>query len=201
MNNIPSTLIPIIIIIVLICFIIKKEGFNTVLKKCDYNNKKYEVQDSYYNKKIVNLIGKIDITIDKFVNYLLKSYNNPNSKWYKNIRRLEKNLFNTKFKESPFEKNTSSYTINKGEVISICLRQKNKNKTIHDFNTLMFVVIHELAHVMSIKEGHTTEWMDNFRFLLKEGEKAEIYTPINYSINNMNYCGVDVTHNPYYNSI
>ena len=65
----------------------------------------------------------------------------------------------------------------------------------------MFVIIHELAHVMSVSIGHGSEFMKNFRFLLKESKIAKIYNPIDYSLNNINYCGVDVTHNPYFNHI
>ena len=133
---------------------------------------------------------------DKFADYL--SQNHPNDE---RIIRLIENLEDTEFKESPFEKGTSSFTINKGELVSLCLRQKNKPKDIHDLNTLMFVVIHELGHVMTVSEGHTQEWMDNFRFLLREAEKCGIYEPVDYSRENINYCGVDVTHNPYYNNV
>ena len=32
----------------------------------------------------------------------------------------------------------------------------------------MFVALHELAHVMSSSIGHTEEFWDNFRYLLKK---------------------------------
>lgn len=197
-NNSNNTVtIPILILILIIYFLIRNEGFKTSFVKSKHNNKTYEIQD--YNEddqKIGDYIGKIEVFITKFVDYLVKKYPNDDR-----IQRLEKNSKDTVYKESIFDKDTSSYTINKGEEISICLRQKNKNKTIHDFNTLKFVIIHELGHVMTISEGHTEEWLSNFRFLLREAEKAGLYKPVNYSSNNINYCGVDVTHNPYYNSI
>ena len=40
--------------------------------------------------------------------------------------------------------------------------------------------------------------MRNFRFLLKEAKISGIHNPIDYSIDNMVYCGVKVTHNPYF---
>ena len=33
----------------------------------------------------------------------------------------------------------------------------------------------------------------------KESKECKVYDPINYNINNMTYCGVKVTHNPYFN--
>lgn len=196
-NSTNKFVIPIIILIMVIVFLVKNEGFTTRLLKSKTNNKKYEIQE--YNHKdqdVANLMGTINIFIDNFSTYLINKY--PNDE---RIQRLIKNLKNTEYKESVFEPGTSSYTINKGEEISVCLRQKNQNKTIHDLNTLKFVIIHELGHVITISEGHTDEWYDNFKFLLREARKAGLYNPVNYSNKNINYCGVDVTHNPYYNSI
>ena len=190
-----DNLIPIIVLILTITLLIKNEGFATIFKTSKHNNKSYEVQDVKDSQQVANLMGKIELKINKFTKYLIDKY--PNDE---RIIRLQDNLEEIKYKESPFEKGTSSYTINKGELMSICLRQKNALKEIHDLNTLMFVVIHELGHVMTLSTGHTQEWMNNFRFLLKEAEQCGIYNPVDYSEENINYCGVDVTHNPYYNS-
>jgi hypothetical protein len=64
---------------------------------------------------------------------------------------------------------------------------------------MMFVLIHELAHVMSESEGHNDEFMKNFKFLLKETEEGGLYIPIDYSNNPIVYCGVKVTNNPFFN--
>ena len=56
--------------------------------------------------------------------------------------------------ETPADEKNTSYTINKGEKIVICLRSKFLNE-IHDINTIMYVVIHELAHVACPEFGHT----------------------------------------------
>ena len=62
----------------------------------------------------------------------------------------------------------------------------------------MFVIIHELAHVASESIGHTDEFWKNFKFLLIEAEKIGIYKPIDYKTNPKNYCGMEITDNPYY---
>ena len=41
--------------------------------------------------------------------------------------------------------------------------------------TLTFVAIHELSHVMSIDIGHGDEFWTNFKFLLENAEDAGIY--------------------------
>ena len=51
----------------------------------------------------------------------------------------------------------------------------------------MFVAVHELAHIASASIGHTDEFWTNFKFLLEEAEKLNIYKPIDYIKSNMIY--------------
>jgi hypothetical protein len=111
------------------------------------------------------------------------------------ISRMRKGI---KIQESENENDTSSYTINKGEILSFCLRHKDEQQRFHNDNTMWFVICHELAHVMSVSEGHNDEFIKNFKFLLKESQELGIYNPVNYSNNYIKYCGVLVTSNPYF---
>jgi hypothetical protein len=186
----------ILLLILLSCNNILGEGF-LITVKSSTNLKNYLMQEYPNHNKAAEILGKLDDNINKFANNLLDKY--PNDK---RIIRLVNNLEDTKYEEAPHVNGESTYTLNKGELIKICLRKKKDGKPIHNLNTLMFVVIHELAHVMSISIGHNKEFMDNFRFLLREADDIDIdYTPIDYSKENMTYCGVDVTHNPYYNNV
>lgn len=91
----------------------------------------------------------------------------------------------------------TSYSVNKGEKISICVRHKDKQ--FIDDNIIIFVVIHELAHVMTKSIGHTPEFWANMAFLLEEGEKIGIYKPENYKENPVDYCGMEINSTPYKN--
>ena len=64
--------------------------------------------------------------------------------------------------------------MNKGEELAICLRHTSEGYPFNDNNAIMFTTGHELAHVMSLSIGHNKEFMDNFRFLLKESKKANV---------------------------
>jgi len=48
----------------------------------------------------------------------------------------------------------TSYTQNKGEKVSFCMRQKDGSDELVDINTLMFVALHEMGHIMSVSVGH-----------------------------------------------
>lgn len=185
----------VIIILILACIIklgkLDPESLEMRLSKL--TNKFYGIQEDLPNsQKALEMIGKLELFIDKLINYLDTKYARG-----KDVRvdRLIKRLHDIKLEESPDEHNTSSYTINKGELIALCVRQK-ETKDIHDYELLKFVVIHELAHVASISTGHNEEFIINFKWLLKEAKKAGIYHPTDYSKEPITYCGVKVTNNP-----
>lgn len=75
----------------------------------------------------------------------------------------------------PLRYGDSAYTENKA-VITLCLRDP-ETKKFYDMNTLMYVALHELAHVISISHGHNDEFKDNFHDLLSRASRVGIYDP------------------------
>ena len=154
-----------------------------------------------------SLLERMFVKTDKFLIDLRKDVdnrctnsNNPSDKdeltrVSRLVNRLQKNI---EVFESEFEQGVSSYTVNKGEELAICVRNKANKNVFHNENTLWFVIMHELAHVMSISEGHNQEFIDNFKYLLVKSKEFGYYEPKNYKEQNINYCGVDVTANPYF---
>ncbi len=88
----------------------------------------------------------------------------------------------------------TSFTEGKGRKIVFCLR--DKSGALHEINTLMFVVLHEMTHVMNDRWGHEEYFWRLFRLVLIDAEEAGIYRPINYSIEPQDYCGMKITQNP-----
>ena len=88
-----------------------------------------------------------------------------------------------------------AYSVNKGSELSICLRKKDTNAFI-DTNTVRFVAIHEIAHVMSKSTGHTDEFWDNMKFLLEKAMSAGLYVATDYKERPVDYCGIQITSTP-----
>ena len=129
------------------------------------------------NRKIINLIDSLKKEDREGIETLKDRYN-PD--------QLSETGLGAKY---------TSYSVNKGEKISICVRHED-NKFIDD-NIIIFVVIHELAHVMTISIGHTKEFWDNMAYLLEQGEKIGIYKPENYKEKPVDYCGMEINSTPY----
>jgi len=65
-----------------------------------------------------------------------------------------------------------SYTINKQKVY-LCL--KDENNEYYEDNMLIYVALHELAHVLCDEIGHTDKFKRIFEELLVDAEKKGIY--------------------------
>ena len=148
--------------------------------------------------------SKLELAADKLakVNQNMKSLvehckNNFNSE--ERIKRLTEGFNPKKITETLPTSEFTAYSENKGEKIAFCLdTEKNNKGRLIDLNTLTFVAIHELSHVASKSVGHTPEFWANFKFLLQEAEKINIYKPVDYSKNPKKYCGMEINDNPYF---
>lgn len=65
-----------------------------------------------------------------------------------------------------------SYTINKSR-IHICL--KDEKGDYYDKNMLIYVILHELAHVLCDEIGHTAKFHTIFKQVLEKAVKAGVY--------------------------
>ena len=148
--------------------------------------------------------SKLELAADKLakVNQNMKSLvehckNNFDSE--ERINRLTEGFNPKKITETLPTSEFTAYSENKGEKIAFCLdTEKNNNGKLIDLNTLTFVAIHELSHVATKSVGHTPEFWANFKFLLQEAEKINIYKPVDYSKNPKKYCGMEINDNPYF---
>ena len=112
------------------------------------------------------------------------------------IERMVNNFNPNNISESTQDNKYTSYSVNKGEKIVFCLRSRDEKNNLVELNTMMFVALHELAHTMTKSIGHTQEFWDNFRILLKNARKLGIYERVNYDKKPVEYCGTKITNDP-----
>ena len=115
-----------------------------------------------------------------------------------NVKRLAEKFNPKKISETLPTSKYTAYSENKGEKLAFCTTTTKEGSKLIDENTLSFVAIHELGHVMTESIGHTKEFWQNFKFLLKNAVKIGIYEPVDYKKKPKKYCGMKITDNPYY---
>jgi hypothetical protein len=189
------------VIIILILFISYKMYIDSDLfqLKCivsTVDGEKYCVRERKDVQRASNLLASITEKMTTLVKCLDEKYPGSDKE---NVRRLVKKFNPKKIVETLPTSEYTAYSENKGKKIAFCLNKKKEdNNNLIDENTLMFVALHEMAHVASKSIGHNTEFWDNFAFLIEEAEIFQLYTPIDYSKKNAEYCGMTITSSPYF---
>jgi hypothetical protein len=160
------------------------------------DGEKYCVRERKNIQNATDLLAEATKKMKMLVDYLDKKYPDEENA---NVRRLVQKFNPKKIVETLPTSEYTAYSENKGKKIAFCLnKQKEDNNNLIDINTLMFVALHEMAHVASKSIGHNDEFWNNFSFLIEEAEKIQIYYPIDYSKKNGEYCGMTITSNPYF---
>lgn len=203
-----------IIAILGLIFYVGYSDYNVVYIKSGLDGQYYKIHRAHNNKQLAaDTLAYINARNMDLFRYLKNKYLvgqnevsniDPNFPLKQEmVRRL---LFlydpNELGENSPLNwKNETSYTINKGEEMRICLRKKLAEEDVfHKFHTIYFVVLHELAHVIAIGHGHEDEFWIKFKWLLQEAKAAGLHDPINYEDDPLTYCGLYVDYNPYYDN-
>ena len=159
--------------------------------KSNVDNNEYIVRNREDKEEAANMLAKIRQKLEDLIDSMKQKYPNDES-----VQRMSRKFNPDNISESGKSSQYTSYSVNKGEKIVFCIRQKDEKESFVDMNTITFVSIHELAHIMTKSVGHTDEFWTNFKRLLNEAIKMGIYTKEDYSSNPREYCGIKVTDSP-----
>ena len=186
-----------VLIVFTVLIIIKLYQESDVFQlKCIVSTKdgnKYCVRDKENLEKSADMLADMTIKLRKLVKHMAQKY--PDEE---RVKRLVKGFNPKKIMETLPTSEYTAYSENKGEKLAFCLTKKKNEGNMIEPNTLTFVSIHEVAHIMTKSVGHDKEFWDNFKFLLENAKEIGIYSPVDYSKNPTEYCGMDITDNPYY---
>ena len=161
---------------------------NIKYEKSPVDDRKYLVRKLKDSKDAANKLAELN-------GHILTIVDHCQTTKKENVILLKENYNPDTLSETIPGSKYTSYSVNKGEEIAICIR--NKDNTFMNINTILFVTIHELAHVMTLSTGHTKEFWNNMKYLLEEAEKINLYKPVNYNKYNESYCGMTINSTPY----
>ncbi len=169
----------------------------TIYMKSGLNNRRYLVQKLRNKEKATDILGIVHNRIFILRDYLEKNMDKyPEYKPY--IKQFCSRIDNLVLTENSPDGKYTSYTVNKGEEMVLCLRSK-KSKELHDLNLVMYVVLHELAHIACPEIDHTELFKKIFMFLIKIAVELDIYELVDYQIDPHEYCGMIINENLFKN--
>lgn len=169
------------------------DTFNLRCIISDIDGKKYCVRERSKLVLAADRLATVNQKMGKLVEHCKKTF--PNRE---NVKRLCKGYNPKQIYETLPTSEYTAYSQNKGEKMAFCLNKEKNGDKLIDPNTLTFVALHELSHIATESIGHGEEFWTNFKFLLGEASKINIYKQVDYKKHPARYCGTDITDNPHY---
>lgn len=184
--------------LLLVCLRIyyESDAFNLKCIIASKDGNRYCVRERAKLELAANLLATVTGNCRKMVEYMNEKHADDDR-----VKRLVKGFNPKKISETLPTSELTAYSENKGEKIAFCLNTTKDGDKLIDINTLTFVALHELSHIMTTSIGHKQEFWANFKFLLENAKESNIYQPIDYKKNPKNYCGMKISDNPYYDLV
>ena len=212
-----------IIILAMVFKFGEAKTFNMTSERATVNGKTYEVRELPDKAAAANLLARINGKFDQITEFIRRekpfdlfriySVRQPEltmekltdkhnsgladqfTKFQADIKRLLDNYRPDSLSENTPNSEHTAYSENKGERVVFCLRSKT-DESLMDLNTMTFVALHELSHLMTRTIGHDQEFWDNFRIILRIAIKNGIYQCVDYNMNMTVYCGQPINDTP-----
>ena len=184
--------------ILFICLVIyyQSDAYNLKCIIASKDGNRYCVREREKLELAANLLADVTQKMKDMVEYMKNNHpDDPRTK------RLVKGFNPQKISETLPTSELTAFSENKGEKIAFCLNTTKTGNKLIDINTLTFVALHELSHIMTESIGHKQDFWQNFKYLLENAKTAGIYDPVDYKKSPQNYCGMSINDNPYYDLV
>ena len=184
--------------ILLLCLKIyyESDAFNLKCIIASKDGNRYCVREREKLELAADLLATVTEKCKKMVVYMKEKHpDDPR------VKRLVEGFNPKRISETLPTSELTAYSENKGEKIAFCLNTTKDGNRLIDINTLTFVALHELSHIMTESIGHKQDFWQNFKFLLINAKEANIYQPVDYKSKPQEYCGMTINDNPYYDLV
>jgi len=181
----------IIVIGVAVVWYVNSDSFNLKCVVSTKDGKTYCVRDTAKLQESANLLAEVTMKMKDMVAYMKQTY--PKDE---RVQRLVKNFNPKRVVETLPTSEYTAYSENKGQKLAFCLREKKEEMKLIDLNTLTFVALHELTHLMTTSVGHHPDFWEAFKFMLENAVEIGLYEPVDYSKKPQEYCGMRISDNP-----
>jgi hypothetical protein len=164
--------------------------------KSSIDGKLYRVRDMRDKQQAADLLARVRLRMKKLYAHLASTF--PDKPQVKRLlQRFEANP--ERLLEATPDAEHTSYSVNKGESVHLCLRQRQgADENLVNENVMVFVSLHEMAHMITDSVGHEPEFWNNFGWLLKQAENLGVYQYQDFKAHPVRYCGTNITDQPRY---
>lgn len=173
-------------------------SYSIVSVRSKVDGRQYNVRDLPDKQNAADLLAKVRRKLNILIDSLRQRF--PGKPQIKQLNdKFEADP--QRFYEATPDSEHVSYSVNKGDSIHLCLRQRDDDKEpLVEENIMVFVALHEMGHVITppTVASHGPEFWNNFGWLLREAESIGIYTYQDFKAHPVSYCGENITDQPKY---
>lgn len=166
--------------------------------KSDIDNEYYMVRDLPDKYQACNTIAIMKQKVNILIDHLYEKKDTDYKEFAENIYRLKQRVYDITISENNGRGKETSYSVNKGDELVLCLRSKSQWNKFHDNNLIFYVVLHELSHIASPTyepeyNNHGPVFKKIFAFIVTIAINIGIYEKINFNEKSEEYCGIYIT--------
>jgi predicted metal-dependent hydrolase len=177
-----------ILVIIYLVYSINNSG----LIRAEFDGQVYMVQELPDKMKAVDLLIKLKNDLSKIAQKTLERAKDQKNSEYTGYLQIINDRLNTVYireveKDSPY----TSYSVNKGEELVFCLRNKQTHE-FYDYNKILYVAVHEIAHIGCPEVGHTKLFFELNRYILETAKENNMYEYVDYNNTPEEYCGIQI---------
>ena len=183
--SLTDAIVIVIMVLIVLMFLRQRYGEVTYVRS-EVDGRRYLVRKLPDSAAAADRLAQLNATLTEIVRHVTAKF--PGRA---DVQRLYANFDPDAVSEGGMEHGYTSYSVNKGEKIVMCIRQKDNTFVAH--NVLVYVATHELAHIMTREVGHTDTFWANFRFLLQQAVEIGQYKVQDFAKNPQPYCGIEIT--------
>lgn len=186
-----------ILLIIILCIIFI--FYNIILDRSIYvevNGEKYKIRYIPYETdedrlRAATMLSEIVTRGDKIVKYMYE-HDIPSKEVSKRFKSRWERLRSKPWgiRETSNLESMVAYTAFKDLQMRTCLRDENGK--LENLNTAMFVMLHEMAHVMSVEYGHDKEFQENFSIITNVAVELGLYSYVDYRTTPHKFCNMTI---------
>lgn len=173
------------VMVAIMIMYVKRYYGEVEMMTADSDGRQYIVRKMPDSKQAAEILSRINARMQRVIAHMRKKYPKDRA-----VARLHKNYDPDAMSEGGAEVGYTSYSVNKGEKIVMCIRQTGGEFV--DENVLTYVALHELAHLMTEEIGHPKPFWDNFGRITKEAIEIGVYKEVDFDAHPQPYCGITI---------
>ena len=178
--------IVLVVILILAAYIRQYYG-EVEIVRAKTDGRRYILRKLPDRQAAAEIMARINARLIKVIGHMQRKYpTDPD------VDRLVRNFNPDALSEGGMEVGFTSYSVNKGEKIVLCIRQSSDDSFV-DENVLTYVALHEIAHLMTEEIGHQKSFWANFKRIASEAVLIGVYRKTDFKAKPRAYCGIKIS--------